>query len=178
MNRPVSVVTLSLLLSGCFNDLTEVQQYIAEVKADTRSYVEPLPAVMEFEHFSYRLEDVRNPFIASKSDAVQEKFSQKQNCLQPDPKRPKQPLEKYALDNLTMRGTLGYTGKIWALIEASDKTLHRVTLSNRAGLFHGRIVTVEPDYIQLLELIPDGDGCWKERITLLQMTAVSSVQGG
>jgi type IV pilus assembly protein PilP len=32
MIRPMSVVGLSLLLSGCFNDLSGVQQYIAEVK--------------------------------------------------------------------------------------------------------------------------------------------------
>ena len=175
MIRPISVVGLSLLLSGCFNDLSGVQQYIAEVKASTKARVEPLPEVKEFVHIPYRSQDVRSPFAAPRPEAVQDKFLQVQDCLHPDPRRRKEPLEKYALDNLKMRGTLGDTGNIWALIEASDKTLHRVTLSNHVGLFHGRVINVEPTHIELLELIPDGAGCWKERTTMLQMTDLSSV---
>ncbi|MCS4305961.1 type IV pilus assembly protein PilP [Rheinheimera pacifica] len=175
MIRPLSVVTLSLLLSGCFNDLSGVQQYIAEVKASTRARVEPLPEVKEFVHIPYRSQNLRSPFAAPRPEAVQDKFLQVQDCLHPDPRRRKEPLEKYALDNLKMRGTLGDTGNIWALIEASDKTLHRVTLSNHVGLFHGRVINVEPTHIELLELIPDGAGCWKERTTMLQMIDTSSV---
>lgn len=174
MIRPMSVVGLSLLLSGCFNDLSGVQQYIAEVKSSTKARVEPLPEVKEFVHIPYRSQDVRSPFAAPRPEAVQDKFLQVQDCLHPDPRRRKEPLEKYALDNLKMRGTLGDTGNIWALIEASDKTLHRVTLSNHVGLFHGRVINVEPTHIELLELIPDGAGCWKERTTMLQMTDLSS----
>lgn len=175
MIRPLSVVTLSLLLGGCFNDLSGVQQYIAEVKASTRARVEPLPEVKEFVHIPYRSQNLRSPFAAPRPEAVQDKFLQVQDCLHPDPRRRKEPLEKYALDNLKMRGTLGDTGNIWALIEASDKTLHRVTLSNHVGLFHGRVINVEPTHIELLELIPDGAGCWKERTTMLQMIDTSSV---
>ena len=173
--KRLTVLAMALLLSGCFDDLSDVQNHIAEVKANTRARVEPLPEVQEFEHIPYSSQDARSPFSVPRPEAIQDKFLQVQDCLHPDPRRRKEPLEKYALDNLKMRGTLGEINKIWALIEASDKTLHKVTLSNYVGLFHGRVINVQPTHIELLELIPDGAGCWKERTTMLQMTDASSV---
>lgn len=174
MIKRLTIVAVALLLTGCFDDLSDVQQYINEVKTSTKARVDPLPEVKEFEHIPYRAHDQRSPFAEPRPEAIQDKFLQVQDCLHPDPRRRKEPLEKYALDNLKMRGTLGDIGNIWALIEASDKTLHRVTLNNYVGLFHGRVINVEPTHIELLELIPDGAGCWKERTTMLQMAETPS----
>ncbi len=174
MKKRLCLVLASLMLGGCFDDLSGVQNHIAEVKANTRARVDPLPEIQEFTHIPYSAQDARSPFSAPRPEAIQDKFLQVQDCLHPDPRRRKEPLEKYALDNLKMRGTLGEVSKIWALIEASDKTLHKVTLSNYVGLFHGRVISVEPTHIELLELIPDGAGCWKERTTMLQMAETSS----
>ncbi|MEH8016852.1 pilus assembly protein PilP [Rheinheimera muenzenbergensis] len=174
MMRRLSLVVAALLLSGCFDDISDVQNHIAEVKSNTRARVEPLPEIQEFTHIPYSAQDARSPFSAPRPEAIQDRFLQTQDCLHPDPRRRKEPLEKYALDNLKMRGTLGEISKIWALIEASDRTLHKVTLNNYVGLFHGRVISVEPTHIELLELIPDGAGCWKERTTMLQMTGTSS----
>jgi type IV pilus assembly protein PilP len=52
--------------------------------------------------------------------------------------------------------------------------LHRVSKNNFLGLFHGRVITVEPNQINLIELIPDGAGCWKERTTTVLMAAADS----
>ena len=95
-------------------------------------------------------------------------------CLSPDPRRRKQPLEKYSLSDLIMRGTLGELGVTWALVEASDNTLHRVAVGSYVGLYHGRITTVSQDNIKVLELIPDGAGCWVERETVVAMTQASA----
>ncbi len=119
----------------------------------------------------------RSPFSSPRPEAIQENFSQLQDCLSPDPTRQKEPLEKYALDNLKMRGTLGDANNVWALIEASDKTLHRITQHNYLGLFHGQVVQVGPSQIDILELIPDGAGCWKERTTVLQMAGPATEAG-
>ena len=69
-----------------------------------------------------------------------------------------------------MKGTLGDSSDFWALVEASDNTLHRIRKNNYLGLFNGRILQVDPNQIEIVELIPDGAGCWKERTTQLQMT--------
>lgn len=68
-----------------------------------------------------------------------------------------------------MRGTIGSNGKTWALITAADDTLHRVTIGSYLGTYDGKVSSVNSDYIELVELIPDGSGCWKERLTKLEM---------
>jgi len=158
-----------LLLSGCFDDLNDIQAHMDTVKANTRQRVEPLPQAKEFTHIAYAASSQRSPFAEPTPEAIQDRFLQQQDCLHPDPKRRKELLERFALDNLKMRGTLGDGNKLWALVESADKSLHRVTLDNYMGLFHGKITRVEPTYIDLLELIPDGSGCWVERTTRVQM---------
>jgi type IV pilus assembly protein PilP len=157
------------LLQGCNDSLTDIQQFMESVKANTPAGIPPLPKAKPFVHISYQSANARSPFSAPRPEAVQEQFSQSQDCLSPDPSRRKEPLEKFALDNLAMRGTLGDSNNFWALIEAADKTLHRVSKNNYIGLFHGRIIQVDPNQIELIELIPDGAGCWIERTTTMQM---------
>jgi type IV pilus assembly protein PilP len=72
-----------------------------------------------------------------------------------------------------MRGTLGHADQLWALIEASDQSMHRVGLNDRLGLFHGRVVAVKPDYIEITEFIPDGSGCTVQRNSKLQLLEAS-----
>jgi type IV pilus assembly protein PilP len=165
------LIGLSLLaLQGCYEDVSDLQQYMEEVKTNSRIRVEPIPSVKDFVHVDYNMVSPRSPFELPTPEAVQENFVPVQNCLAPDPRRRKQPLEKFALDNLSMQGTLGANNEVWALVQASDGSLHRVTRGNYIGLFNGRIVSVTDNLVELVELIPDGAGCWKERNSSLQMT--------
>lgn len=157
------------LLSGCFDNLDDIQAHMDNVKANTRQRVEPLPQAKPFTHIEYTAGNQRSPFVAPTPEAIQDRFLQQQDCLHPDPNRRKELLERFALDNLKMRGTLGGETKLWALIESADSVVHRVSTDNYMGLFHGKITRVEPNYIELLELIPDGSGCWIERTTRVQM---------
>jgi len=161
-------------LSGCFDDTSELKEHIAKVQANTKSYIQPIEEVPVFNHFSYDAKSLRSPFDLPKPEAIQEKIQQMSGCLSPDPRRRKQPLEKYAISDLTMRGTLGELGVTWALVEASDATLHRVAVGNYLGLFNGRITTVGLKNVKLIELIPDGAGCWAERETNITITESNS----
>jgi type IV pilus assembly protein PilP len=167
--RLLWLVPIAILLAGCFDDMSDLHEFENEVKSAVRPRVEPLPEITDFEHVAYRGSTSRSPFAMPVAEALQQQFVQQQDCLHPDPRRRKEPLEVFALDNLAMRGTLGDAGNLWALIQASDQTLHRITIDNHVGLYHGRVVAVAPTHIELLELIPDGAGCWKERTTMLQM---------
>lgn len=169
MRALLTILVTTLCLTGCFDDISDIQTELEEVKAKTRPRVEPLPQAKEFIHIPYTTANVRSPFSEPTPEAIQDRFSQQKDCMQPDPNRRKEPLERFALDNLKMRGTLGDGGKIWALVESSDKALHRISVDNYMGLFHGKITQVEATHIDLLELIPDGSGCWVERTTRMQM---------
>lgn len=172
--RGVLLAGSLLMLQGCFDDLKDIQQFMESVKANTPSTIPPLPKAKPFVHISYQSANNRSPFSEPKPEAVTDTIARGQGCLSPDPNRQKEPLEKYALDNLAMRGTLGGSEDVWALIEAKDGSLHRVSKNNFLGLFHGRVIKVEPNQINLIELIPDGAGCWKERATTVQMAAADS----
>ncbi|WP_057830172.1 pilus assembly protein PilP [Colwellia sp. TT2012] len=164
----LGIVSLALV-SGCFDDTTAIQAHMAQVKATTTNYIDPMPEVHPFTHIAYSADDLRSPFVLPRPEAIQQKMQQMAGCLSPDTNRRKQPLEKYALSDLTMRGTLGDASKLWALLEASDLSLHRVAAGNYLGLYNGRITQVSAKTVKIIELAPDGAGCWIERETKLSI---------
>jgi len=167
--RKLALAVIVLSVTGCFDDTSELKAHIATVQANTPRSIEPMPEVPVFDHFEYSVETLRSPFDEPRPEAIQEKIQQMSGCLSPDPRRRKQPLEKFALSDLSMRGTLGELGITWALVEASDATLHRVAVGNYLGLYNGRITDVSQDNVKVIELIPDGAGCWVERETVVAM---------
>ncbi len=164
----LSVMTLTLV-SGCFDDTTEIKAHMAQVKATTTNYIAPMPEVTPAIHKPYTADELRSPFVLPRPEAIQQKMQQMAGCLSPDTNRRKQPLEKYALSDLTMRGTLGDASMLWALLEASDLSLHRVALGNYLGLYNGRITQVSAKTVKIIELAPDGAGCWVEREATLKI---------
>lgn len=165
----ILVLIAAILLGGCYDDTSDLSMYIQRVQATTSSHIDPMPEVHAFNHYDYSAFDLRSPFSLPRPEAIQQKIQQMSGCLSPDPRRRKQPLEKFALGDLTMRGTMGDDGKLWALMEASDFTLHRVSVGSYLGLFNGRITEVSPKSVKLVELAPDGAGCWVERETLIKI---------
>jgi len=164
----------SLCLTGCFDDTTDIQQFMADVKTNSRAGIAPLPPVKAFEHLPYTSSDLRSPFSLPSPDAFNQQSVHQPGCIQLDNQREKQALEQFAVDNLKMRGTLGHADQLWALIEASDQSLHRISINDRLGLFHGKVIAVKPDYIEITEFIPDGSGCTVQRNSKLQLLDAST----
>lgn len=169
----VLVAISAVTLTGCFDDTSDIQQFMADVKEKTSAKIEPLPPVKAFEHLPYTSSELRSPFGLPSSDDYSQQPVAQPGCIQPDNKREKQPLEQYALDNLKMRGTLGHADQLWALIEASDQSLHRISINDRLGLFHGKVIAVQADSIEITEFIPDGSGCTVQRKSKLQLLDAS-----
>jgi len=170
----ILVLIALIMLTGCYNDTTELRTYMEQVKATTTSKVDPMPEVPPYNHYDYSAFDLRSPFSLPKPEVIQQKIQQMSGCLSPDPRRRKQPLEKFAVSDLTMRGTMGDDGVLWALLEASDFTLHRVSKDSYLGLFNGRITEVNANSVKLIELTPDGAGCWVERETVIKISQSKS----
>lgn len=158
-----------IILSGCYDGTKDLNEYMQQVKAKAVKKIDPMPEVYPFNHFDYSAFDLRSPFSLPKTKAIQQKNQQMTGCLSPDPRRRKQALENFSLNELTMRGTMGDEGVLWVLMEASDSTLHRVSIGNYLGLFNGRIVEVNTKSVKLIELAPDGAGCWAERETVINI---------
>jgi len=169
MRKLALFTLLTFGASGCFDDKSDLHEHIATVQSNTPNVIEPMPAISKFGHFDYSAQDLRSPFDEPKAEAIQQKIQQMSGCLSPDPRRRKQPLEKFPLSNLSMRGTLGEKDVTWALVEASDATLHRVAVGSYLGLNNGHITTINQLDVKVKELIPDGAGCWVERETTIKM---------
>ncbi|PCH94238.1 MAG: pilus assembly protein PilP [Gammaproteobacteria bacterium] len=165
----IIVLTILAFVGGCYDDTSDLKAHMEQVKATTTSQIDPMPEVHPFNHYDYSAFNLRSPFSLPKPEAIQQKIQQMSGCLSPDPRRRKQPLEKFALGDLTMRGTMGDDGVLWALMEASDFTLHRVSIGSYLGLFDGHITEVSAKSVKLVELTPDGAGCWVERETILKI---------
>ena len=171
MKKLVMAGLSCVLLSGCFDDVSDIKAFMAEVDRNTTRAIEPIRPVKEFAHIHYGGNDLRDPFAKPKAELIEDRRATLLDCLQPDRNREKEALEKYGLTNLKMKGTMGYEKDPWALIEAvSDGSLHRVSVGNYMGLFHGRITQVVHDQVLLVEMVPDGTGCWKERNMTVNMS--------
>ncbi|WP_016956912.1 pilus assembly protein PilP [Catenovulum agarivorans] len=168
--RILALLGLVVTVAACSDDVSDLQAFTEQVKNTTQPSIEPIPQVEKFESFEYSVSGMRSPFVEPEPELIEDKLGQTLDCLQPNYRRTKEPLEKFALDNIRMRGTMGGEDKIYALASASNGSLYRIGIGNYLGLFHGRVVKITPDYIQIEEMVPDGTGCWdirKAEITIL-----------
>lgn len=168
----LSGLTLLGLLTGCGNDgFSDLNQYIQGVKARPKGSIEKLPEIKTVEPFTFKEEILRDPFkVSEQSDQQQGTGSAIGNGLKPDFQRRKEELESFPLDALKMVGTVVMKSKLWGLVKASDNTVHRVQVGNYMGKNFGRIIHIGTDKIELMEIVPDKPGTWREQQTTLALT--------
>lgn len=152
---------------GC-SDKADLEQFVKQTKAQHTALIAPLKDTPEFEHFDYSGKNMRSPYVLPVRKLTEDVIDITKDCLQPELNRQKTNLETYALDNLKMRGTLtdpniGKVPVIWALIETHDGQVHRLSTGDYLGLYHGQIAMITEKNIEIVELIPDGVGCWTHR---------------
>ncbi|MNJ37650.1 Pilus assembly protein, PilP [compost metagenome] len=93
----------------------------------------------------------------------------KPDCAQIVASREKEVLERYSLASLSMKGSIGKQGQLWALIRTPDGQAVRVGLNQYMGLDQGRVIKITNTHVDLMETVPDGKGCWVTRETQLAM---------
>lgn len=174
-SRLIIVLTglcLPLFMSGCSEtDVTDLQKYMADVKARPRGTIEPLPEIKPVEPFVFKPEGLRDPFKAIGDAAeAEETLVSIGNGIRPDTSRRKEELEAFPLDSLRMVGTVTMKSNLWGLVKASDKTIYRVQVGNYMGKNYGKIIRILTDKIELMEIVPDKPGTWREQQTSLALT--------
>ncbi|MFW2405390.1 MAG: pilus assembly protein PilP [Gammaproteobacteria bacterium] len=150
---------LSMFVVACGGDMSDLQEYIAEVKQRPGGRIEPLPQIKPYETFRYRADNMRSPFMPDQREAS----SGKPTGPTPIENRNKEYLEQFPLDTLSMVGTLAREGKTYGLLQTADGLVHRVIPGNYVGQNDGRIVNIDDSGIQVEELVPDGIGGFFKR---------------
>lgn len=153
----------AVLMSACTGgEMSDLEDYVNQVKAREKSAIEPLPEIKTVETFVFDPSNLRNPFVPTETNEEPVEVAG-QNGIRPDLVRPREELESYTLDTLRMVGTVTMASNLWGLIQANDGTIHRVRNGNYIGQNHGKIIRILENQIELLEIIPDGPGSWRER---------------
>ncbi len=162
----------SMLLSGCGDDgFSDLHKYIVDVKAKPKGTIEPLPEVKPVEPFVFKPEGLRDPFKSiSESEEAEDTGVATGDGIKPDTSRRKEELEAFPLDSLRMVGTVTMKANLWALVKASDKTIYRVQVGNYMGKNYGKIIRILTDKIELMEIVPDKPGAWREQQNSLALT--------
>ncbi len=166
------VVTCIFVLSACSdNDYSDLQQYINDVKVRPKGTIEALPEVKPIEPFVFKPEGLRDPFKPiNEAKEAEESEIAVGNGIRPDTSRRKEELESFPLDSLRMVGTVTKQANLWGLIKASDNTVHRVQTGNYLGKNYGKIIRIQSDKIEIMEIVPDKPGTWREQQTSLALT--------
>ncbi|KAA9131267.1 pilus assembly protein PilP [Marinihelvus fidelis] len=165
MTRALLVITATTVLASCSRDMGELEQYIAEVKARPAQPIPPIPPVKTYKPYAYEGTNGRDPFQSSTSQGRESAAASSGDADGPKPDfdRPKEYLERYELDTLTMVGTFSRDNAYWGLVRDPDGVVHRVTVNDYMGKNHGRIVQITEAAIDLSEFIPNGDSGWLVR---------------
>jgi type IV pilus assembly protein PilP len=150
----VCMALVSAVLAGCSGRDADLDRFIDATKKEPGGRVEPLPEVRPYEAFNYTDQDKRSPFVPGGSAL---------GGLRPDSRRNRDYLEQFSLDTLKMVGTLNLAGNHFGLVQTRDGRVHRVIVGEHLGTNDGKITTISPSKIALVEIIPDGLGGYIER---------------
>lgn len=156
------VVGLSLLAGcGAGGDFSDLRAYMDEVRARPKGSIEPLPTFKPYESFTYRASSLRSPFQPPvKIDVVTRQKGSAE--IKPDETRVKQFLEGFNIETFEMVGTLRNERELYALVNGAGG-VHRVKVGDYLGRNHGKILAIDESKIDVMEIVPDGEGGWLER---------------
>lgn len=160
----------ALGLGGCTSDVSEIQAWMDETRANTPRRTGRIPEPKRFVPFRYEARADIDPFSNAKLQVALARFSDRnKGGITPDLNRRREPLEAFPLDAIRLVGHLNRasTGPV-ALLEA-DRVIFQVKVGSYLGQHFGRITRISETEVGLKELVQDAAGDWVERDTSLAL---------
>ncbi|MBL4582071.1 MAG: pilus assembly protein PilP [Gammaproteobacteria bacterium] len=164
-SRNIFGACASLLIAACspVNNFTDLEAFVNDVNSRPSAPVEPVPEFVPYEGFIYGAASSRSPFdipviIDNESGVVL------RQDVEPDFERISELLENQSLSELAMVGRITSTAGIFeALIEDGFGEVHRVGVGDYMGRNYGRIEEISDMQLNMIEIVPSGNGGWVER---------------
>lgn len=163
------------MASGCIwvEDTSDLSRFVTDVQAKPKGKIEPLPTFEPYHSFVYQGASLRDPFVplVRVVSTLENVELDDNDGLQPDQNRPRSYLEQFAVDQLSMVGTIGKAENdfFWALVLDDNREIHRVKIGDYLGLDFGRVVAVSDQQLDLLEIISNGRGGWMQRPRIIEL---------
>lgn len=150
-------------LAGCGggHEFQDLQAFMDEVRARPKGRIEPMPAFQPYEAFTYSAGGLRSPFQPP-MPAELARQQRGSRDIRPDENRVRHYLEGFNIELFEMVGTLSNAEGMFALVRGAGG-VHRISIGDYLGRNHGKVVAIAPNRLEVLEIVPDGDGGWLER---------------
>jgi type IV pilus assembly protein PilP len=163
------VVLMGLGGCGSDSDFNDLDAYMNEVRLRPPGKIEPTPTFRSYQAFTYSAESLRSPFLPPvRADLAGRKNGSRN--VKPDLNRVKQYLEGFNLDQFEMVGTISNDSGAFALLRGGGG-VHRVKVGDYLGRSDGRIMAVSDSQVDVVEIVPDGEGAWLERPRTIPLKA-------
>ena len=161
--RTVAMIATLVVLSGCGNgsDFQDLDAYMNEMRLRAPGKIEPTPTFRSYPTFTYNASNLRSPFSRQVRADLAGRQQGSRN-VKPDPSRVKQYLEGFNIEQFEMVGTLSNATGSFALLRGAGG-VHRLKVGDYLGRNDGRIVAISSSQVDVVEIVPDGQGAWLER---------------
>ena len=160
--RFIALSALLLMLGGCGgDDFSDLDAYMNEERLRPPGKIEPTPTFRSYPTFTYSAANLRSPFSRQlRVDLAGQKHGSRD--VKPDPDRVKQYLEGFNIEQFEMVGTIANASGSFALLRGAGG-VHRLKVGDYLGRNDGRIVAISASQVDVVEIVPDGQGAWLER---------------
>ena len=167
--RQLQFLAMIFLLASCSSpEHSDIDDFMAQVRAEPRGVIAPIPIFKTYQAFRYNAASMRSPFEVPVKIREIANLSMSSD-VKPNAKRTKELLEAFNIEAILMVGTLERGGTVWALVDDSTGSIHQVLDGNFLGKNHGRIVDIRHDSLALIEIIANGPDSWIERPRTLKL---------
>ncbi|MGY2340533.1 pilus assembly protein PilP [Pseudomonas sp. SDO5532_S415] len=161
--RVFSMVVASVVLAGCggSDDFSDLDAYMNEMRLRAPGKIEPTPTFRSYPTFTYNAANLRSPFSRQvRIDLAGQRYGSRN--VKPDPDRVRQYLEGFNIEQFEMVGTIANATGSFALLRGAGG-VHRLKVGDYLGRNDGRIVAISASQVDVVEIVPDGEGAWLER---------------
>ncbi|WP_137804121.1 pilus assembly protein PilP [Pseudomonas sp. G(2018)] len=161
--RVFSMVVALVVLAGCggSDDFSDLDAYMNEMRLQAPGKIEPTPTFRSYPAFTYNAANLRSPFSPQlRIDQAGQRHGSRN--VKPDPNRVRQYLEGFNIEQFEMVGTIANTTGSFALLRGAGG-VHRLKVGDYLGRNDGRIVAISASQVDVVEIVPDGEGAWLER---------------
>lgn len=152
-------------VTGCVSEteFTDLTSRMDDIRKRPKGHIEPPPEFKAYKTYTYSSAAKRSPFTPP-VDVETVQLERGRQDIKPDLTRPKEQLESYSIDSLSMVGTIRRPeGDLYALVSDNTGALHRVSRGNYLGRNHGKIISIRENKIDVIEIVSDGLDGWLER---------------
>lgn len=82
---------------------------------------------------------------------------------------PANPLQAYSLNMLRLLGTVTEKGETFAYLSAPDNMIYRVQVGDMIGDHHGKVISIQPGLVNVMELDTDNQNESVQRVVALKL---------